>query len=165
MAAIRKVKKILSNLEEVIRNIEKTSGQASQLLVVVGDEKYIVGDLKKRVGQYKLKIDDEYRCHLGPYGCPLVKNPFKLLAGSYNSFEELSDVIDKSNYKNKFVENKYVDSNREQLYIKGNKYNGYSVVLFDNVSKHNHIIGKIIYPLLHNEEPIKVDKDNLKIFI
>ncbi|MBI2146521.1 hypothetical protein HYU22_04220 [Candidatus Woesearchaeota archaeon] len=48
------------NLGEIVRAIEKESGQPAQLVVKVGGDEYLVGDLRKRKGEYRLEMQEEY---------------------------------------------------------------------------------------------------------
>lgn len=151
----------LSDLGDVIRTIEKESGQPSQLVVKVGDDKYLVGDLRKRVSEYRLEMQDEYNPDQFERG-KKVKNPHKKLAGSYKSFEALSEAVTKTQEQPGGVRG-FFRGDVEAVYLIGSPDNGYSVAvpgmnLGSAGGQTYNSIGRIIFPLLQDGEKVSVDK-------
>ncbi|MEK6844791.1 MAG: hypothetical protein AABX44_00890 [Nanoarchaeota archaeon] len=155
------IPKSLTNLGDVIKTIERESGQPSQLVVKVGDDKYLIGDLRKRAGEYQLEMQDEYHPEQFERG-KKVKNPHKKLAGSYDSFDALDEVVKKTQ-KQQEAERELFRRNRESIYLIGSPDHGYSVAvpgmnLGSAGGQIYNSIGRIIFPLLQDEESISVDK-------
>ena len=128
---------VIEDLERVIRQIEVTTGKATQLVAVVGDQRYVLGSLVRRAGPYRLVMNDTYQdVHQGE-----VKNPFVHLTGDFLSFVELGAAVESSG----------------RLKLVGSLELGYSVCLPSvNIGRAGGQqygrAGKIIYPLLKPDE-------------
>lgn len=147
----------LQDLGDAIRAIERESGQPSQLVVIVGDDKYLVGDLRKRAGEYRLEMQDEYDSNPFERG-KKTKNPHKRLAGNYKSFDALSAVIKSLDPNSGRTNDIY-----ESPHLIGSPDQGYSpavqgINMGSTYGQTYNIIGKIIFPLLQDGEPISIDK-------
>ncbi len=146
----------LSNLGEVLRAIERESGQPSQLVVKVGEDKYLVGDLRKRAGKYLLEMRDEYP---NPFEIgKTVKNPHKKLARDYDSFDVLRKAVEKTQEQPGRVRGE-----TEPAYLIGSPDHGYSVAVRginyrSGGGQTYNSVGKIIFPLLQDGEKASVDK-------
>ena len=150
----------LQDLGDAIRNIERESGQSSQLAVIVGDDKYLVGDLRKRAGKYLLEMDDRYK--QDPFEEKTIENPHKKLAGSYESFDALKQAIEKTQERHE-GESVFSRINGEAVYLVGSPDHGYSPAVLDgNMGTGGGLtyktIGRIIFPLLQDREQVSVEK-------
>ena len=145
MVNLIQILELSSDLENIIRTIEKNSGKPSQLVVKVGDDKYLVGDLRKRVGEYYLEMKDKYKPNL--FKRKTVENPHKMLDGSYSSFDVLNKAVEK----------------QEEVCLIGSPDHGYSVAIFGinlgcGGGQTYSSIGKIIFPLLQDGEKVSIEK-------
>ena len=156
MADSTQIPHSLNDLGNVIRTIESESGQPSQLVVKVGDDKYLVGDLRKRVSEYRLEMQDEYNPNPFERG-KKIKNLHKKLTGTYLSFNELKQAVEGTQSEPE------IGSDNNPVYLIGSPDHGYSVaVLGMNMESAGgqtyKSIGRIIFPLLQNGEKVSVDK-------
>lgn len=145
----------LFDLGDTIRAIEKESGQPSQLVVKVGDNKFLVGDLRTRAGEYRLEMEDRYK----PHGVKqeLVENPHKRLAGTYGSFSELRQAVKSAREQ--------TDDFKNKPHLFGTPDHGYSVGVpgtnLGLAGGRTYIpIGRIIFPLLQDSEKVHIQKLN-----
>ena len=128
-----------------MRDLECQSGEAVQMIVRIGGDKYIVGDLTKREGIYQLLMDDFFNYS----SVKMVPNKFKFLEGNYSSFKTLE---------------KRVKSLRsEGLYFIGsNEYSFYPAVrnlhVDRSLGQSYQKVGKIVYPRLVENEIISIEK-------
>ncbi len=182
----------LKTLAEAIREIERTSGKASQLIAMVGEDKYLVGDLRRREGRYKVEMDEEYVAdyrlkqrrtytheefnkHFNEivsessgFENVRAKNPYKHLEGTYSSFEAVEKAVELTKAGGLIGIFKRRSPEGNGVYLIGSPEQGYSVRVagmnLGSAGGQTYIlIGKIIIPLLQEKEEVSVQKLNVPV--
>lgn len=158
----------LKDLGEVIRALERETGQPAQFVVKVGNDNFLVGDLSTRRGEYRLEMVDEYSCSLPHFQNDeyprRIKNPHKHLVGTYTSFDQLQKAIVAAKpIRTKLKPVDTFDEFFNSPHLLGSCYNGYSVgIPGQNLGSAGgqcyDYIGRVIPPLLQEGEQVPIIK-------
>ena len=137
MADITPIPSAVQDIGEAVRAIERETGQPSQLIVKVGDVRFLVGDLRTRQGQYGLEMDPQYLPN------SVLSSP------NYQSFSTIEAAVG------------IVRSDSHQgPFVRGNPNHGYSIVYNAESEKSSDpiviTIGRITPPLLQAGEKIDI---------
>ena len=119
------------SLAAAIREIERQSGEPTQLCIMTEKLNIFIGCYKGRSGSFHLKMYEKLN-----HG---EDNPHLDLEGTYDSFNALEEAVQK-----------------EGLHIQGTLENGYFVCAKEG--RYNVPAGEITPPLLSDEEEILIEE-------
>ena len=140
----------LEELCRTVRKLEKNSKEPSQIIIKVGEERYLIGDLRKRRGDYRIEITD--RKTAGANGNKIERK--------YTSFDALEKTV------NSTISEAFIRGQRKStdipIHLTGNPETGYAVGVeaeYKGLGGVTYkIVGKVIYPLLGKNEKVSVEK-------
>ena len=129
----------VETLADMIRAIEAESGVATHIIVTNGQKRYLVGDLTERQGPYEVVLEKRY--YPGPKEEPV---PHQEIAGEYDSLDELREAVSDAGFI--LIREEPYGCTIDK-YVKNGGYTGESSLT---------TVGKIIYPLLGEDEAVNV---------